>query len=304
MRVPVLNVFYQNAALFDKRHTLCGVYSFKKFDITNPQFQKLTLWCFVNYVLFRQFKKKVPTQQQCEIEGDEVMDLTWEGFLLKSNHQSPYRKASWRSSCFSIKIRTNPHIIVPGAGLPVKSSVKFQLDQPMLLLFSNFFLKKGKGLQTLKLVGSILTNLIIGIKFPQKLLTLSPSGDDVLPTNLNPENRTLYPELLLRDVIAPLAVAYRIKYSQLNRKLRKIVKNKFRYQKRYEWIHPQSRLSFVTYVIKRCAALQSHRTFNARISYLITNCVRFKEKSLIYTVLDQHQRTAVSMLSQKNRKTV
>jgi len=36
------------------------------------------------------------------------------------------------------------------------------------------------------------------------------------------------------EALPALEASYRISYAQLNRKIRKIVKNKYRYQKRYE----------------------------------------------------------------------
>jgi hypothetical protein len=57
----------------------------------------------------------------------------------------------------------------------------------------------------------------------------------------------------------PLSLPYVVQHQALDRKLRKIVKNKYRYVRRYVFVRPSDRLRWGIRLIKLCLHLQPHR---------------------------------------------
>lgn len=99
-------------------------------------------------------------------------------------------------------------------------------------------------------------------------------------------------------IYSDLEVAYRVRYSQLNRKLRKIVKNKYRYQKRHEWIPPHARPQFVASLLKKYALTRNELTFAERIGGALTEYLLVPTLSPLRALALTNQTTAVSALSQ------
>lgn len=92
--------------------------------------------------------------------------------------------------------------------------------------------------------------------------------------------------------------AYCVRYNQLNRKLRKIVKNKYRYQKRFEWIPPALRPYTAIRLFKAYLKTRTELTLAERFAGVLTDQLLFADKAPLTQLAKQSQQTAVSALSQ------
>jgi hypothetical protein len=101
--------------------------------------------------------------------------------------------------------------------------------------------------------------------------------------------------------VAGLDVAYRVRYCQLNRKLRKIVKNKYRYQKRYEWLPPHMRPAFAVSLLKQYVKTRTELTFPERIAGALAEQLLFAPLTPLTLLAHQTQTVAVSTLAQTAR---
>lgn len=124
----------------------------------------------------------------------------------------------------------------------------------------------------------------------------------------DPALLALYPQIKTQPsgipslLLSPIAVFYRVKYCQLNRKIRKIVKNKYRYQKRYEWIQPNQRPLFVLRLFKKCLSLRGELRLENRLAGLWVDHMSDPLNSVLVEMSQQHQQVAVSVLSQTTSK--
>lgn len=132
---------------------------------------------------------------------------------------------------------------------------------------------------------------------PENFLASQEWAEGLSPTRTEaPQGGRLHGCLDL--VFAGLEVAYRVRYSQLNRKLRKIVKNKYRYQKRHEWIPPRARPYFVASLLKKYTITRNEFFFTQRIAGGLTEYLLLPESSPLRILALANQTTAVSALSQ------
>lgn len=99
-----------------------------------------------------------------------------------------------------------------------------------------------------------------------------------------------------------ITIAFHVKYCMLSRKVRKIVKNKYRYQKRYEWIPPHIRLRTASRFFKHLVLIDQGLSFHQRLSNTITQHLINPEHSNLKQVVHQTQNIAVSVLAQTKRK--
>lgn len=107
---------------------------------------------------------------------------------------------------------------------------------------------------------------------------------------------------LLPSAFEGIECAYRVKYCRLNRKIRKIVKNKYRYQKRYEWIPPRARLPFVVGLFKKAIAIDDALVSVGRFYNVVSPLLTDRDDSLVVTMARQHQLVTVNLLSQTAKR--
>lgn len=166
--------------------------------------------------------------------------------------------------------------------LPHKLSyTKFALTQHMLGfdILLGLFTQHGK----LALLFRALSNLsqLCAVNTPTKFLNL--------------------PELFLW-LWQDLTIAFQVKYCILNRKVRKIVKNKYRYQKRYEWIPPHIRLRTASRFFKNLVLTDQALNFHQRLGSTLVQHISKPQNSNLKVILQQTQSIAVSVLAQTKRK--
>lgn len=147
-----------------------------------------------------------------------------------------------------------------------------------------FFLYKNLASLPLVLRSFKETPLTVGID--NEVLTLK-----ALPFNANLE-------WMLRSMYLNLEVSYRLRYCQLNRKLRKIIKNKYKFQKRNEWIPPRNRHKHIAALLKKNLLLQEDVVFNHRLAAVFSFYFSDPLTSDLYKLAKQNQGIAVSTLSQ------
>lgn len=102
--------------------------------------------------------------------------------------------------------------------------------------------------------------------------------------------------LCLTSWAGRLACAFRVRYCQLNRKLRKIVKNKYKFQKKYEYIQPYRRLGFILALLKRCLSVRPELTFFERVSAFLVDLFSDPSSSIFHTLLHQTQAITLDTL--------
>lgn len=93
-------------------------------------------------------------------------------------------------------------------------------------------------------------------------------------------------------------IAYCVRYNQLNRKLRKIVKNKYRYQKRFEWVPPALRARSAVRLFKAYVKTRAELSFADRLAAALAEQTLAPEDAPLTLLARQSQTTAVSALSQ------
>lgn len=107
---------------------------------------------------------------------------------------------------------------------------------------------------------------------------------------------------LFKWLWADLSVSYQVKYCRLNRKIRKIVKNKYKYQKRYEWIPPRLRAKVATRFFKNMVLTEQSLFFYERLQNTINAHLENPETSHLKQMVQQTQASAVSVLAQTKVK--
>lgn len=100
----------------------------------------------------------------------------------------------------------------------------------------------------------------------------------------------------LNSLFSRLTVAYYVRYRALDRKLRKIVKNRYRYTRQYVAIYPGDRLRVGLRYLRVLASLSSNRHCWARFSSVLVTLLLPREQCPILTVLKKHQQTALRAL--------
>lgn len=165
------------------------------------------------------------------------------------------------------------------------------LNQPNFFLFLGLFTQHGKlSLLFKHLNFKILTNL-------QMFNTV------VLNLNLNFHDTNLFFfETLFNWLWKDLSIAYRVKYSRLNKKIRKIVKNKYRYQKRYEWIPPHLRNNNSSFFFKKSVLTSNALSFSDRIMSTVYDHIKNSSNSTLNLTMQKTQSLAVSTLAQTKVK--
>jgi len=106
----------------------------------------------------------------------------------------------------------------------------------------------------------------------------------------------LTPPQLLSWVAHSLKLTYRIKYFALDRKLRKIVKNRYRYVRAYVCIRSTQRLRYGLRLLPLSALLQTDRSWLQRVSRILLGLMQQPELSTLRHTRSQHQYLTLRVL--------
>jgi hypothetical protein len=94
----------------------------------------------------------------------------------------------------------------------------------------------------------------------------------------------------------PLRLTYFIQHQALDRKLRKIVKNRYRYVRRYVLIRPMDRLRWGLRLTKVCLILQPQRRWGDRVYSLLYDYIFNRDGSLLQRLWLRHQQVTLRAL--------
>ena len=104
------------------------------------------------------------------------------------------------------------------------------------------------------------------------------------------------PDHLLLWVGLGLRLTYRIRYHALDRKIRKIVKNKYRYVRSYVCIREAQRVRYGLRLLPLGALLCPERRWEVRLGVLLQTLMWNPQQSVVRQLRQQHQQTALSAL--------
>ena len=132
------------------------------------------------------------------------------------------------------------------------------------------------------------------------LLTSSVSSVYDIPTTLHfadtcPEGRQH--TVVFSQLCSALQTAYMVKYKSLDRKLRKIVKNKYRYFRFYSMIKPASRIRAGLRFILLGLAIRSNQKFNDRLDEILWDVIMHPSRSVLLSLKQKHQMVSLSSLA-------
>jgi hypothetical protein len=89
---------------------------------------------------------------------------------------------------------------------------------------------------------------------------------------------------------------YSLKYCRLSRRVRKILKNKYRYSKYYFVIAPYKRRLFTLHLWKYILKFHDERTFFLKFGAFLKNFTNFNEDALLWSLFYTQQRLALKKL--------
>lgn len=99
------------------------------------------------------------------------------------------------------------------------------------------------------------------------------------------------------QVCQRLKVSFLVRYRSLDRKLRKIVKNKYRYSRSYVMLKPSSRIKQGLRFILLGLALRSNQKIRESMLGLISDLLFAPQSSILLEVRDKHQSVALTALT-------
>jgi hypothetical protein len=100
----------------------------------------------------------------------------------------------------------------------------------------------------------------------------------------------------LGQMAGGIELTYRVKLRGLSRKLRKIVRNRYRFTRSYEWVHPTLRYKAGLHLIKPALRLKKLPTFSGRLSSTVYDVLNNPRQSATLALKQKHQQVAMSML--------
>ncbi len=115
-------------------------------------------------------------------------------------------------------------------------------------------------------------------------------------TDLSDHRASFLPSHLLLWVSSILQLTYRIRYHALDRKVRKIVKNRYRYVRTYVCVRDIHRVRFGLRLLPLGMLLCADRRWVGRLAQLLAGLVRQPEASILRQLRRQHHQTALTAL--------
>jgi hypothetical protein len=89
---------------------------------------------------------------------------------------------------------------------------------------------------------------------------------------------------------------YRVSYCSISRKLRKIVKNKYRYVRRFECLFYKARWKYSTWLLRLALLFRSELTYGARLSGIFVELLFDPTSSLLLSLRYAHRTHTLAML--------
>lgn len=194
------------------------------------------------------------------------------------------------------------------------------LRQKVLSFLLGFFMGRGflvKHVNCLALIFSVLLGGVISApKIPLQAHSLvfyfppTKLFNLVLPVNEEPtavsrgETRGFSfgkgLNSLLIQLAQEIAVTYRISFVGLSRRLRKIVKNKYRFRRQYVCVLPNSRLRYGFHLIRFCLRFVAGNTKSQRLLILLRSIFLVEETSPVLFIRLQQQKHVLEVLRRQH----
>ncbi len=231
---------------------------------------------------------------------------------LKKKHGF-YFKRPFRLDSFKKK---QPTVIL--GSLFFSPSPSFFLAQKVFTFLLGFFMVGGqliKHLGSLSLVFALLggetTKLhtlnaqpLTFFYNPSVLFGLFFFGFLGLPSLVNQPGLPLPCRRKLGDLFAvfsqEISLTYRISFVGLSRRLRKIVKNKYRFRRQYVCVLPSSRLRYGFHLVRFCLRFIGGKTRVQRLTTLFQSIISAEEASPVLFIRYQQQKHVLGVLRRQH----
>lgn len=109
--------------------------------------------------------------------------------------------------------------------------------------------------------------------------------------------RKLTPACPIKMLCGSLKMSYMVKYKALDRKLRKIVKNKYRYFRFYTMVNPNNRIKLGLRLLLIGLSLRSNQRVSSRVVELIADVLVSPDQSLLLNLRNRHQTITLTTLT-------
>lgn len=180
---------------------------------------------------------------------------------------------------------------------------------------SSFLIINGRGIKTMCLLNyNVMSNLALPLSPLGGFFKIKTKAEDALGFNsaflfltklgVTPQsktpNRVLSPlAFFILKLKTDVSASFLIKYKQINRKLRKIVKNKYKYVRTYEFVRPSRRWFWGLRLLRLSLAFDLSKTFKQRLSnFFDTFALSFKNTTF-WSLKRHHHLTTLEMLKKK-----
>lgn len=206
-----------------------------------------------------------------------------------------------------LKVLNNAPVITAKSLFFSLNSIDF-FSQKILSYFLGFFLRDGLLASHLKVLYFIFSRSLLpsqkSIPFffaadfaltPLNLVTaLATPMVNFSITPLSAPHSPLY--FFFKVIASSIALTYRVAFVGLSRRLRKIVKNKYRFRRQYVCVFPSSRLRYGFHLIRFCLKFIGGKTKADRLLTLITPLTSDYTASPVYQLRYQQQKHVLSAL--------
>ncbi len=99
------------------------------------------------------------------------------------------------------------------------------------------------------------------------------------------------------QICGRLKISFMVRYRSLDRKLKKIVKNKYRYSRAYVMLKLQNRIKSGLRLILLGLAVRSNQTIQDRLEDVLGDVLFMPEKSMLLDIRNKHQNIALTALT-------
>jgi hypothetical protein len=174
-----------------------------------------------------------------------------------------------------------------------------------LSFFLGFFVKAGKLVSHQRNLAHIFSALLRNLH-PQhqptyNLVSYSPADLFAVllvkaPLRTNGEGVLSDLPYLLATFSQKISILYRVSFVGLSRRLRKIVKNKYRFRRQYVCVLPASRLRYGFHLVRFCLKFADGRTRLERLLSLVKSVLFQEDSSPILFMRYQQQKHVLGVL--------
>jgi hypothetical protein len=179
------------------------------------------------------------------------------------------------------------------------------VPQKILSFFLGFFLSSGLSLTHRKNLDITFSGVAVGLPSPSKrrptpldkkqtLLLGRALLGPLAPVASPLESAPL--SLLFFNLAGSLAVTYRVVFVGLSRRLRKIVKNKYRFRRQYVCVLPASRLRYGFHLVRFCLKFVEGKTKSARLLRIFEGLLADQPLNPVHQIRSQQQKHVLGVL--------